>query len=79
MTGNSADRYRQRADLTLQHLRQAAQAVTVLERLDREAVRLGLEPTCSRSRLAAPKAEVQSKYAYCLAERNRGTVSTFDR
>ena len=53
------------------YLKQAAQAVTALERLDREGLELGLEPMFTDQDLAWIQNDLQGKYDQVAADRNR--------
>ena len=52
-------------------IRQAAEVVTALTKLDREAVELGLEPTFQKDELRWVKDDIQTKYNYFAANRDR--------
>ncbi len=71
MTHDSQMRWQRRTDLTMGYLRQAAQAVRALERLDREGLELGLEPMFTAQDLAWMKNDLQLKYDQVAASRNR--------
>ncbi|MHC4967759.1 MAG: Clp protease/crotonase-like domain-containing protein [Planctomycetota bacterium] len=71
MTHDSRQRWRQRTDLAMSHLLHAAEAVTALERLDREARELGLEPSFDAAELHWVKTDIQTKYEYFAANRDR--------
>ncbi len=71
MTQDSRMRWQRRTDLTMGYLKQAAQAVTGLERLDREGLELGLEPMFTDQDLAWIKNDLQGKYDQVAADRNR--------
>jgi hypothetical protein len=71
MTYDSRQRWQRRTDLSMGYLLQAAKTVTALERLDREAVKLGLEPTFQGSDLDWVKSDIQTKYNELMADRNR--------
>jgi hypothetical protein len=55
----------------MSYLLQAAKTVTALEKLDREAVKLGLETTFQGSDLAWVKTDIQTKYNELQADRLR--------
>jgi hypothetical protein len=71
LTADSRQRWTQRTDLAMSYLLQAAETVTALERLDREALELGLEPTFDGSELRWVKSDIQTKYDYFAANRDR--------
>lgn len=71
MTHDSRQRWAQRSDLAMQALLQAAEAVKALEKLDRRAIELGLEPTFRPDQLLWVKQDIQTKYNYLAANRNR--------
>jgi hypothetical protein len=71
MSYDSRQRWRQRTDAAMSYLLQAAEAVTALERLDREALKLGLEPTFSAHDLHWVKSDIQNKYDELAVSRNR--------
>ncbi|MHC4385120.1 MAG: hypothetical protein ACYS0J_20140 [Planctomycetota bacterium] len=71
MTHDSRQRWRERTDLAMSYLLEAAKTVTALERLDREAKKLGLEPSFEGTELAWVKSDIQTKYDYFAANRDR--------
>jgi hypothetical protein len=71
LTQDSRQRWRQRTDLAMSYLLEAAEAVTALERLDREARELGLKPSFVGTELGWVKSDIQAKYDYFAANRDR--------
>jgi len=71
LTQDSRQRWRQRTDLAMGYLLKAAEAVTALERLDREARKLGLKPSFEGTELGWVKSDIQAKYDYFAANRDR--------
>jgi hypothetical protein len=71
LTQDSRQRWRQRTDLAMGYLLKAAEAVTALERLDREARTLGLKPSFEGTELGWVKSDIQTKYDYFAANRDR--------
>jgi hypothetical protein len=55
----------------MSYLLEAAEAVTALERLDREARELGLKPSFVGTELGWVKSDIQAKYDYFAANRDR--------
>lgn len=71
MTQQSRQRWQQRSDTVIGYLQEAAKAVTALEKLDREATELGLEPTFSPQDLRWVRQDIQTKYNDTVTNRNR--------
>ncbi|MHC4102392.1 MAG: hypothetical protein ACYSW1_16110 [Planctomycetota bacterium] len=71
MTHDSRQRWKQRTDLAMSYLLEAAEAVTALERLDREARKLGLKPSFEGTELGWVKTDIQTKYDSFAANRDR--------
>jgi hypothetical protein len=62
LTHDSRQRWRERTDLAMNYLLEAAKTVTALERLDREARELGLKPSFEGTELGWVKSDIQTKY-----------------
>jgi hypothetical protein len=71
LTHDSRQRWRERTDLAMNYLLEAAKTVTALERLDREARELGLKPSFEGTELGWVKSDIQTKYDYFAANRDR--------
>ena len=71
MTYDSRVRWQQLSDTAMGYLREAARAVTTIERLDRQAIELDLEPTFRPDELVWIKEDIQTKYDYFAANRDR--------
>ncbi|MHC4992328.1 MAG: hypothetical protein ACYTGC_15250 [Planctomycetota bacterium] len=76
LTGDSRRRWTQRSDITLDYLTKAGRAIVALERLDREAVELGLEPSFKPEDLAWMMQDVQTRFDYLRANREPGVIRT---
>ena len=71
MTYDSRVRWQQLSDTAIGYLREAARAVTTIERLDRQAIELDLEPTFRPDELVWIKEDIQTKYNYFAANQDR--------
>ncbi len=58
-------------DTSLMYLHRAGQAAAALKRLDEEAVKIGLEPTCRPGELDQTMTDLAAKYAALKAHRDR--------
>ncbi len=70
-TRDSRNEWRNRTDTTMAALSEAAKAARSLQRLDREAVKLGLEPSYADGELAWMIRDLAAKYDYLGRMRNR--------
>lgn len=74
LTKQSRNEWAQRSEAAMGYLSQAAKAARSLQKLDEEAVKLGLEPTYGPGELDAMIQDLKVKYNFLSANRNKKNV-----
>jgi len=70
-TQESRKKWQERTDISMKYLKQAANAAVAMQRLDKEAVTLGLQPTYKTGELAVFKNDLEVKYNNLRSNRKK--------